>query len=171
LDLEVDFYLIGIDASIREGNHDRDLISDGMILASNDPAILLRSLMLNIQDFEFSRLNEVNVKETIENIENKGIATENKIHEKFKDICMYNENKENLKQCYLRYIYLCKKKRIEPDIAVRNEEEDMKNGYFWDCKKENEQESCEENERGQGCVKENSLRWKQKLRNVMGKCI
>jgi hypothetical protein len=41
LDLEMDFYLIGIDVSIKFGNPDRALIKEGESLASNDPAIML----------------------------------------------------------------------------------------------------------------------------------
>jgi hypothetical protein len=43
LELEADFYLIGIDASIKESNPDRDLIKESERIASNDPAIILRS--------------------------------------------------------------------------------------------------------------------------------
>lgn len=72
IDLEIDFYLLGIDASIKNGNLDRDLIKSGEALASNDPAIILRSLMIDILDFEISRLNDINVREVIDNIESKG---------------------------------------------------------------------------------------------------
>jgi hypothetical protein len=110
LDLEMNFYLIGIDASIKEGNLDRDMIAEGMGLATNDPAIILRSLMIDIQDFEVNRLNDMNVSKIIEN---KRTEIEEKIYEKFrdnKDICMYKENKEYLEPCYEKYIDLCRKK-------------------------------------------------------------
>jgi hypothetical protein len=60
LDLEIDFYLIGIDASNENGNPDRDMVAESENLATNDPAIMLRSLMIDIQDFEVNRLNDIN---------------------------------------------------------------------------------------------------------------
>jgi hypothetical protein len=76
LDMEMDFYLIGIDPSIKEGNPGRDLVAKGKGITSNDPVIRLRSLMIDIQDFETSRLNEINTKEIIEGIEYKGAESE-----------------------------------------------------------------------------------------------
>jgi hypothetical protein len=58
--------------------------------------------MMDIQYFETSRINGVNLRETIENIENKGAQSERKMHEKFRDnrdICMYNENRGYLEEC------------------------------------------------------------------------
>jgi hypothetical protein len=103
LELEADFYLIGIDASIKEGNPDRDLIKESERITSNDPAILIRSLMIDIHDFEVSRLNDINHIEVMTSIEEKGNEAEAKIHEKFRDnndICMKRENLEYLEQCY-----------------------------------------------------------------------
>jgi hypothetical protein len=60
LELEADFYLIGIGASIKEGNPDMDIIKESEMIASNDPAIMLRSLMIDIHDFELNRLNDIN---------------------------------------------------------------------------------------------------------------
>jgi hypothetical protein len=48
LNLKVDFYLIWIDASIKEGNPDRDLIAQNIKLAAKDHTIMLRSLMIGI---------------------------------------------------------------------------------------------------------------------------
>jgi hypothetical protein len=128
LDLEIDFYLIGIDAGIKNGNPDRDMITDGENLATNDPAIMLRSLMIDIQEFEISRLNDINHIDAMKNIE-----IEAKIHEKFrdnKDVYMYKENKEYLEHCYERHIDLCKKKKVNPDIEEKKIERDRTEG-FW----------------------------------------
>jgi hypothetical protein len=48
ISLLIDFYLIGIDASIKNGNPDEDLLAQADRVASNDPAILLRKLMMKI---------------------------------------------------------------------------------------------------------------------------
>jgi hypothetical protein len=44
----MDLYLINIDTSIKDGNPDRAMIEEGIMLADNDPDILLRSLALKI---------------------------------------------------------------------------------------------------------------------------
>jgi hypothetical protein len=50
--LLVDFYLIGIDASIKGDNPDEELLIQADRIAMNDPAILLRKLMMKIYAFE-----------------------------------------------------------------------------------------------------------------------
>jgi hypothetical protein len=60
LEFEADFYLIDIDTSINEGNPDRDMVKESEMITSNDPAIMLRSLMIDILDFELNRLNDIN---------------------------------------------------------------------------------------------------------------
>jgi hypothetical protein len=47
-DEDMDLYLISIDASIKDGNPDRAMIEEGLMLADNGLAILLRSLALKI---------------------------------------------------------------------------------------------------------------------------
>jgi hypothetical protein len=42
----MNLHLIGIDAGIKKGNPDKAMIDEGIKLADNDPAILLRSLAL-----------------------------------------------------------------------------------------------------------------------------
>jgi hypothetical protein len=133
LELEADFYLIGIDASIKEVNPDRDLIEESERIASNDPAILLRSLMVDIHDFELNRLNDIIHVEVMRNIEEKGNEAEAKIHERFRDnsdICMMKENLEYLEQCYSRYMELCRKKKVPSNLIERNVEICKKEGFF-----------------------------------------
>jgi hypothetical protein len=106
------------------------MIAEGMGLATDDPAIMSRSLMIDIQDFEVNRLNDMNVSKIIEN---KGTEIEEKIQEKFrdnKDTYMYKENKEYLEQCYEKYIDLCRKK-IQPDIVVKSIDKERTEGFLW----------------------------------------
>jgi hypothetical protein len=145
--LEADFYLIGIDASIKEGNPDRDMIKESEMIASNDPAIMLRSLMIDIHDFELNRLNDINHFEVMRNIEEKGAEEESKIHEKFRDnsdICMMKENLEYLEQCYSRYMELCRKKKVASNLVEKNVDKCKKEGFFGEFKNENEFEKNEE---------------------------
>jgi hypothetical protein len=53
--------LLGIDASIKTGNPDKSMIEEGMNIASNDLAILLTKLAIEINDFEINRLNDINI--------------------------------------------------------------------------------------------------------------
>jgi hypothetical protein len=82
--LLVDFYLIGIDASIKGGNPDEELLMQANRIATNDLAIMLRRLMMKIYNFEISRTNDIRVKDTIDEIEGIRIEAEEKIQEKFK---------------------------------------------------------------------------------------
>jgi hypothetical protein len=67
-DVSVDFYLIGIDASIKVGNPDIALVEKDLKLADNDSAILLRSLALKIQNLEVNRLNDINIGMVLDDI-------------------------------------------------------------------------------------------------------
>jgi hypothetical protein len=59
------------------------MIEEGIMLADNDPAILLRSLAIKIQDFELSMLNEINVKHVLNDIEWLVKEAKEKMYEKF----------------------------------------------------------------------------------------
>jgi hypothetical protein len=114
IDLEMDFYLIGIDASIKDGNSDIDLMKQLSRIASNDPAITLRELMFLIYNFEVSRLNDIGVGEVIEKSEEKGMEAEDKMDEKLKsnnNSAMFHEN-EIIWRNVLRDIFLFAKERV-----------------------------------------------------------
>jgi hypothetical protein len=113
--ISMDLYLIGIDARIRAGNPDKTLIDEGLRLADNDTAILLRCLEMKIQDFEINRLNDINIEVVLNDIISLGIETEEKIYEKFrdnKDRCMCFENRVYLEECYERFNHLYEKKEL-----------------------------------------------------------
>jgi hypothetical protein len=67
-DIRVDFYLSAIDASIKVDDPDIVSVEEGLRLADNDPAILLRSLALKIQIFEINRLNDINIGMVLDDI-------------------------------------------------------------------------------------------------------
>jgi hypothetical protein len=66
-----------------------------------------------------------------------GIEIEDEMHESFKfkgDMCTFNENKDYLEDCYGRFMYICDRKGIKPDIEIKSVEEDKKKGFFIDRK-------------------------------------
>jgi hypothetical protein len=131
--LLVDFYLIGIAASIKGGNPDEELLIQADRIATNDPAILLRNSMMKIYNFEISRPCDIRAKDTIDEIEGIGIEAEEKIHEKFKanrELDIFKENLEDIEDCYNRYLYICRRKDIEPNIERKPIERRRKQGYF-----------------------------------------
>jgi hypothetical protein len=71
-DLIIGFYLLGIDASIKAGNPDEDLIAQADRIATNDPSVLLRKLLMKIYYFEISRNNDIRISDTIDEIERIG---------------------------------------------------------------------------------------------------
>jgi hypothetical protein len=76
--LLVDFYLLGIDASIKAGNPDEELLMQADRVSMNDPVILLRKLMMEIYAFEIATKNDIRIKDTLEEIEGIGIEAKEK---------------------------------------------------------------------------------------------
>jgi hypothetical protein len=72
LGLLIDFYLIGIDANIKGGNPDGELLEQGNRIATNDPSILLRKLLMKIYYFEISRNCDIRISDIIDEIEGIG---------------------------------------------------------------------------------------------------
>lgn len=66
-------------------NPDKALIEEGLRIADNDTAILLRSLVMTIQKFEVNRLNDSNTEKVLEDIIETGKDSEEKMNEKFRD--------------------------------------------------------------------------------------
>jgi hypothetical protein len=119
LGLLIDFYLIGIDASIKMGNPDEDLIEQANRIAVNDPSVLLRKLLMKIYYFEIARNCDIRISDTIEEIEGLGIEAESRIHDNYrinKDLSVFKENLEYLEEGHNKYIYLCVRKKIDPNI-------------------------------------------------------
>jgi hypothetical protein len=107
LGLLTDFYLMGIDASVKMGNPDEDLLEQANRIAVNDPSIMLRKLLMKIYYFEISRNCDIRISDTIDEIEGIGIETESRIHESYrinKDLGVFKENVEYLEECYSRYM-------------------------------------------------------------------
>jgi hypothetical protein len=131
--LLIDFYLLGIDASIKAGNPDEMLLEQACRVATNDPSIMLRKLRMKIYYFEISRICDVRISDVIEEIEGIGIEAENKIHERYrmnKDFGVFKENIEYLEECHNKYIYLCDRKRVEPNIVKKTIDKCRKEGFF-----------------------------------------
>jgi hypothetical protein len=84
LGLLIDFYLMGIDASIKMGNPDKHLLEQANRVAVNDPSILLRKLLMKIYYFEIARNCDIRISDTLEEIEGLGIEAESKIHEGYR---------------------------------------------------------------------------------------
>jgi hypothetical protein len=121
--MEIDLYLLEIDASIKANNPEKSMIEEGMNIASNDPSILLRKMAIEINEFETNRLNDINIGKVIKEIEVDGEEGERKMHERFgdsRDACLFSENRNYLEECYKRHIYLCKKKGVKPDIEEKS---------------------------------------------------
>jgi hypothetical protein len=66
--LSLEVYIIGIGASIKEGNPDLALIEEAQRLADNSLTVLLRSLVVKILEFEVNPLNDIRVKDVLEDI-------------------------------------------------------------------------------------------------------
>jgi hypothetical protein len=47
---------------------------------------------------------------------------------------VFNENKEYLEECYARFIHICDRKGVRPDIEFKSVEEGKKKGFFIDSK-------------------------------------
>jgi hypothetical protein len=149
-DLQMDLYLIGIDASIKEGCPDLDMLRCASSVATSDPAILLRQLMIAIFNFEMSRLNDIRVGDAIRDIEDMGQDAEQRIHDEFKlkrDVAIRKENREYLEACFQRYVMNCEKKRIKPNIEIHVVEKHRKEGYF--CQQNVEVEEDEQESKNQ----------------------
>jgi hypothetical protein len=87
---------------------------------------LLRSLAIKVQEFEVNRLNDIRVADVLNDICLLGKEIEEKIDENFrdmKDICIFNENKDYLKESYERFMHICDRKWIRPDIEIKSIEE------------------------------------------------
>jgi hypothetical protein len=94
--LSLKLYTIGIDASIKADNPDMSLLEEALSIADNDPTILLRSLAIKIYELERNCLNNIRVKDVIDDICMSGRVIEEKIHENHKftrDSSRFNEKR------------------------------------------------------------------------------
>jgi hypothetical protein len=88
-----------------------------------------------MQEFEVNRVCDIRVKDVLNDICLPSKEIEEKIHEGFKfkgDMCTFNENKGYLEDCYERFMYICDRKGIKPDIEIKSVEEGKKKGFFID---------------------------------------
>jgi hypothetical protein len=110
--LNIEVYIIGIDASIKAGNPDLALLEDALRIADNDPCIMLRSLAIKIKELEVNRLNDIRVNEVLDDICLTGKEIEQKIYENMKhkkDICKFHEDRDYLEECYEQFSNLLMK--------------------------------------------------------------
>jgi hypothetical protein len=76
--LSLELYTIGIDAGIKAGNPDMSLLEEALSIADKDPTMLLRSFAIKIYELERNRLNDIRVKDVLDDICMTGREAEEK---------------------------------------------------------------------------------------------
>jgi hypothetical protein len=116
-----DIYYMGIKASIFEEAPDIEMLNEGLAIADNAPELLLIKLSPLINELNEIKGMQDNCKELIDEIVGLGKESEAKMVEKYeleKNKAEMVDRMNDLYSSYTKFISICKRKNIEPNIIM-----------------------------------------------------